>query len=67
MRGKREVMSVDMNMVSSIQDFQAAKCGAEIQYAVAAKVMKTTSHLQEELVNQLLGKSGIGNNLNIQA
>ncbi len=53
-----------MDMISSVQNFETARSSAEIQYAVAAKIMKTTSQLQEDLVNQLLGKSGIGNNLN---
>ena len=55
-----------MDMISSVQNFETARNGAEIQYAVAAKIMKTTSQLQEDLVSQLLGKSGIGNNLNVQ-
>lgn len=55
-----------MDMISSVQNFETARSSAEIQYAVAAKIMKTTSQLQEDLVNQLLGKSGIGNNLNVQ-
>ena len=55
-----------MDMISSVQNFETARSSAEIQYAVAAKIMKTTSQLQEDLVSQLLGKSGIGNNLNVQ-
>lgn len=56
-----------MDLVSSISQSQSAATGAKIGYAVAAKVMDTTANLQSDLLNQLLGKSGIGQNLNMVA
>lgn len=55
---------MDMSLVSSISDMQQAKTAMEIGTAVAAKVMKTTSSLQMDLLNQMMG---IGQNLNVVA
>ena len=54
-----------MDMVKGMSDMQTAAIGAQIGAAVAAKVINTTADLQEDLLNQLLGKSGIGQNLNV--
>ena len=56
-----------MEMVKGVSDMQSAAIGAQIGAAVAAKVMNTTADLQKDLVDQLLGLSGIGQNLNIVA
>jgi hypothetical protein len=56
-----------MDMISSVSESQAAATKVQIGTAVMAKVLDTTAQLQEDLVNQLLGKSGIGNNLNTVA
>ncbi len=56
-----------MDLVSSISESQAAVTQTKIQFAVAAKVMDTTANLQEDLINQLFAKSGIGQNLNTVA
>ena len=54
-----------MEMVKGASDMQSAAIGAQIGAAVFAKVINTTADLQQNLVDQLLGKSGIGQNLNI--
>ena len=54
-----------MEMTKGVSDMQSAAIGAQIGAAVAAKVMNTTADLQKDLVDQLLGKSGIGQNLNM--
>jgi hypothetical protein len=56
-----------MDMVKGISDTTQAALGAQIGAAVLTKVMNTTSDLQSDLVNQLLGKSGIGQNINTVA
>jgi len=54
-----------MEMVKGASDMQSAAIGAQIGAAVTAKVMNTTADLQKDLMEQLLGKSGIGQNLNM--
>ena len=56
-----------MEMVKGVSDMQSAAIGAQIGAAVAAKVINTTADLQQNLIDQLLGKSGIGQNLNVVA
>lgn len=56
-----------MDLVSAISESRAAATNTKIRYAVAAKVMDTTANLQADLLNQLLGKSGIGRNLDTVA
>jgi hypothetical protein len=56
-----------MEMVKGISDMNQAVLGAQIGAAVLTKVMNTTSDLQSDLINQLLGKSGIGQNINTVA
>lgn len=56
-----------MDLVSSISSVQQAATNTQVAYAVAAKVMDTTSELQTDLINQMLGKMGIGSNLNTVA
>ena len=56
-----------MDLVKGVSDMQSAAIGAQIGAAVAAKVMNTTADLQQNLLDQLLGASGIGQNLNIVA
>ena len=56
-----------MDLVSTISQAQAADTQTKIKFAVAAKVMDTTASLQEDLINQLFAKSGIGPNLNTVA
>ena len=56
-----------MDLVSSISSAQQAATQTQIGYAVAAKVMDSTSALQADLINQMLGKMGIGGNLNTVA
>ena len=56
-----------MEMVKSVSDMQTAAIGAQIGAAVTAKVINTTADLQQNLIDQLLGKSGIGQNLNVVA
>ena len=56
-----------MDLVSTISQAQAADTQTKIKFAVAAKVMDTTANLQEDLINQLFAKSGIGQNLNTVA
>ncbi|MDR1886173.1 MAG: hypothetical protein LBQ56_07830 [Synergistaceae bacterium] len=58
---------MDMELVSSINQSQQAATSAKIGTAVMAKVLNTTADLQMDLINKLLGKSGIGQNLNIVA
>ena len=53
-----------MDLVSTISEAKTAALGAQIGAAVTAKVINTTADLQENLLNQLLEKSGIGQNLN---
>jgi hypothetical protein len=56
-----------MDMVSSISEMKAAETSMKIGTAVAKKVMDTTASLQEDMMNQLLAASGIGQNLNTVA
>ena len=56
-----------MDMVKGVSDMQSAAIGAQIGAAVTAKVINTTADLQRDLLEQLLGASGIGQNLNIVA
>jgi hypothetical protein len=56
-----------MDMVKGASELQSAAIGTQIGAAVAAKVLNTTADLQENLLDQLLGKAGIGQNLNIVA
>ncbi|MDR3331498.1 MAG: hypothetical protein LBT08_02610 [Synergistaceae bacterium] len=56
-----------MDLISSVSESQQAAISAQVGTAVLAKVMNTTADLQKDLVNQLLGKAGIGNNLNTVA
>ena len=58
---------MDMSMVSSISEMKATETATKIGAAVTKKVMDTTANLQMDLINQLLGQSGIGNNLNTVA
>jgi hypothetical protein len=61
-----EVMPM-MDLVSSISEAKTAALGAQIGAAVTAKVMNTTADLQSDLLNQLLGKSGVGQKINTVA
>ena len=64
----REVMpGMDMSLLSSVNESQQAATNVRIGTAVMAKVLNTTSDLQMYMVNKLLGKSGIGQNINIVA
>ncbi|MDR2780820.1 MAG: hypothetical protein LBB28_06815 [Synergistaceae bacterium] len=56
-----------MDMVKGLSDVQTAAVGAQIGAAVLTKTLNTTADLQKDLVEQLLGKSGIGQTLNIVA
>ena len=56
-----------MDMVSSISEMKAVETSMQIGTAVAKKVMDTTASLQEDMMNQLLAASGIGQNLNTVA
>jgi hypothetical protein len=56
-----------MEMVKGVSDMQTAAIGAQIGAAVTAKVFNTTADLQKDLLEQLLGKAGIGQNLNAVA
>jgi hypothetical protein len=56
-----------MDLVKGISDMQTAALGAQIGAAVTTKVLNTTADLQKDLLDQLLGKSGIGQNLNVVA
>ena len=56
-----------MDMVKGASELQSAAIGAQIGAAVAAKVLDTTADLQQNLLDQLLGKAGIGQNLNLVA
>jgi hypothetical protein len=56
-----------MDLVKGISDMQSAALGARIDAAVTTKVLNTTADLQLDLIDQLLGKSGIGQNLNVVA
>jgi hypothetical protein len=56
-----------MDMVKGVSEFESAAIGARIGTAVTAKVLNTTADLQKDLLDQLLGKSGIGQNLNFVA
>lgn len=56
-----------MDMVSSISEMKATETATKIGAAVTAKVINTTSDLQMDMLNQLLGLSGIGQNLNTVA
>ncbi len=56
-----------MELTSDIVQMKSAAIGAEIQTAVAAKVLDTTSALQEDLVRQLFAVSGIGGRVDTEA
>jgi hypothetical protein len=56
-----------MELTSDIVQMKSAAIGAEIQTAVAAKVLDTTSALQEDLVRQLFAASGIGSRIDTEA
>jgi hypothetical protein len=56
-----------MDMVKGISDTQTAAIGAQIGAAVLTKTLNTTADLQKDLLEQLLGKAGIGQSLNIVA
>ncbi len=56
-----------MELAGNISEAQSVMLGARIGTAVTAKVMNTTADLQSDLLNQLLSKSGIGQNLNAVA
>ena len=56
-----------MDMIKGVSDMQSAAIGAQIGAAVTTKVLNTTADLQKDLLDQLLGKSGIGQNLNVVA
>jgi hypothetical protein len=56
-----------MEMVKGVSEMQSAALGAQIGAAVATKVLDTTAELSRDLLDQLLGKSGIGKNLNVVA
>jgi hypothetical protein len=56
-----------MDMVKGVSYLQTAAIGAQIGAAVATKVLDTTADLQKDLLDQLLGKSGIGQSLNLVA
>ena len=58
---------MDMGLVSSISEMKAMDTSMKIGAAVTKKVMDTTASLQEDMINQLLGASGIGQNLNTVA
>lgn len=55
---------MDMSLVSSISEMKAMEFQAQAGAAIAKKVMDTTSGLQADLLNQMMG---IGQNLNIVA
>ncbi|GHV31642.1 hypothetical protein FACS1894167_14200 [Synergistales bacterium] len=52
------------DLVSSISEAQSMAIGAQIGAAVTSKVMNTTADLALDLINQMLGKEGIGTKLN---
>ncbi|MDR3076715.1 MAG: hypothetical protein LBU26_05395 [Synergistaceae bacterium] len=56
-----------MDMIKGVSEMQSAAIGAQIGAAVTTKVLNTTADLQKDLLDQLLGKSGIGQNLNVVA
>ena len=56
-----------MEMIKGASELQSAAIGTQIGAAVAAKVLDTTADLQQNLLDQLLGKAGIGQNLNLVA
>jgi len=58
------VMLVDL--VAGVQQSVAAAQQVNIQYAVASKILKTSADLQKDMLGQLLGSMGIGNNLNVE-
>ena len=55
-----------MELLSGVQQSVAATQQTQIQYAVASKILKTSSDLQKDMLQQLLGSMGIGNNLNVE-
>lgn len=55
---------MDMSLVSAISEMKQADTSMKVGAAVAKKVMDTTSDLQLDLINQMMG---IGQNLNIVA
>ena len=54
-----------VDLVAGVQQSVAATQQTQIQYAVASKILKSSSDLQKDMLQQLLGSMGIGNNLNI--
>jgi hypothetical protein len=56
-----------VDMIKGASEFQSAAIGSQIGAAVATKVLDTTADLQKDLLDQLLGKAGIGQNLNLVA
>ena len=54
-----------MELLSGVQQSVAATQQTQIQYAVASKILKSSSDLQKDMLQQLLGSMGIGNNLNV--
>ncbi|MDR1966983.1 MAG: hypothetical protein LBQ36_09755 [Synergistaceae bacterium] len=56
-----------MDLVKGVSEMQSAALGAQIGAAVTTKVLNATADLSKDLLDQLLGKSGIGQNLNIVA
>lgn len=71
MRGRKPIKKWEviamMELTSDIVQMKSAAIGAEIQTAVAAKVLDTTSALQEDLVRQLFAASGIGSRIDTEA
>ena len=55
-----------MDRVAGVQQSMAAAQQVNIQYAVASKILKTSADLQKDMLGQLLGSMGIGNNLNVE-
>ncbi|WP_198004018.1 hypothetical protein [Aminomonas paucivorans] len=55
-----------VDLVAGVQQSVAAAQQVNIQYAVASKILKTSADLQKDMLGQLLGSMGIGNNLNVE-
>jgi len=53
-----------MELIGGISAMKQAETSTKIAYAVAEKVMDTTSALQTDLINQMFEKMGIGGNFN---
>jgi hypothetical protein len=65
-RNSEEVMPM-MDMVKGASELKSAAIGTQIGAAVATKVLNTTADLRKDLLEQLFGKAGIGQNLNLVA